>query len=62
MCLIYIDSKFNTTFLLTYRSFCTTGELFDELFQRYQLAPPEDLKAEELDMWREKKLKLVRLR
>ncbi|KAI9254357.1 ras guanine nucleotide exchange factor domain-containing protein [Helicostylum pulchrum] len=57
-----LDSKFNTTLLLTYRSFCTTGELFDELFQRYQLAPPEDLKAEELDMWREKKLKLVRLR
>ncbi|KAI7893884.1 ras guanine nucleotide exchange factor domain-containing protein [Mucor mucedo] len=57
-----LDSKFNSTFLLTYRSFCTTEELFDELFQRYQLVPPEELTSEELEIWREKKLKLVRLR
>ena len=57
-----LDSAFNSTFLLTYRSFCTTAELFDELFQRYQLAPPDELTPEELDMWKEKKLKLVRLR
>ncbi|KAI7901110.1 ras guanine nucleotide exchange factor domain-containing protein [Cokeromyces recurvatus] len=49
-----LDSKFNTTFLLTYRSFCTTQELFNELFNRYQLTPPENLTLEEL--------KLVRLR
>lgn len=58
----FIDSKFNTTFLLTYRSFCTTQELFDELFSRYQLPAPEELTPEELDTWKEKKLKLVRLR
>lgn len=58
----FLDSKFNTTFLLTYRSFCTTQELFNELFNRYQLAPPEGLKPEEVEMWKEKKLKLVRLR
>ncbi|KAI7886719.1 ras GEF [Lichtheimia hyalospora FSU 10163] len=57
-----LDSKFNTTFLLTYRSFCTTRELFDELFQRYTLIPPPDLTQEELVKWQEKKLKLVRLR
>lgn len=57
-----LDSKFNTTFLLTYRSFCTTEQLFNELFARYQLPPPDDLSAEELEIWKEKKLKLVRLR
>ncbi|KAL0077687.1 ras guanine nucleotide exchange factor domain-containing protein, partial [Phycomyces blakesleeanus] len=57
-----LDSKFITTFLLTYRSFCTTQELFEELFMRYMLTPPEDLTAEELTVWQEKKLKLVRLR
>ncbi|GAN07264.1 cell division control protein Cdc25 [Mucor ambiguus] len=57
-----LDSKFNTTFLLTYRSFCTTQELFNELFNRYQLPAPEELTPEELELWKEKKLKLVRLR
>ncbi|CAO3657297.1 unnamed protein product [Mucor hiemalis] len=57
-----LDSKFNTTFLLTYRSFCTTETLFNELFARYQLPPPDDISTEEVDIWREKKLKLVRLR
>lgn len=56
------DAKFNVTFLLTYRSFCTTEELFNELFQRYQLKPPEGLTMEEVEVWNEKKLKLVRLR
>ncbi|KAI9493737.1 ras guanine nucleotide exchange factor domain-containing protein [Zychaea mexicana] len=57
-----LDSKFITTFLLTYRSFCTTPELFDALFKRYTLPPPMDLTQEELENWQEKKLKLVRLR
>ena len=48
--------------MLTYRSFCTTQELFDELFSRYQLPAPEELTTEELEIWKEKKLKLVRLR
>lgn len=56
------DAKFNVTFLLTYRSFCTTEELFNELFQRYQLKPPGELTMEEVEAWKEKKLKLVRLR
>ncbi|RCH80459.1 hypothetical protein CU098_002355, partial [Rhizopus stolonifer] len=56
------DAKFNVTFLLTYRSFCTTEEMFNELFQRYQLSPPEELNAEEIAVWNEQKLKLIRLR
>ncbi|KAG0170527.1 hypothetical protein DFQ28_010709, partial [Apophysomyces sp. BC1034] len=57
-----LDSKFITTFLLTYRSFCTTEELFDALFKRYTMIPPLDLTPEEIEIWHEKKLKLVRLR
>ncbi|KAG0786214.1 hypothetical protein G6F62_008052 [Rhizopus arrhizus] len=57
-----LDAKFNVTFLLTYRSFCTTEELFNELFKRYQMAPPEGLTNDEIETWKEKKLKLVRLR
>ncbi|KAI8088828.1 ras guanine nucleotide exchange factor domain-containing protein [Halteromyces radiatus] len=57
-----LDSKFITTFLLTYRSFCTTEELFDALFSRYTLQAPAGLTEEELEIWSEKKLKLVRLR
>ncbi|KAI9277421.1 ras guanine nucleotide exchange factor domain-containing protein [Sporodiniella umbellata] len=58
----HLDTKFNITFLLTYRSFSTTEELFCALFQRYQILPPENLSSQEVEMWREKKLKLVRLR
>ncbi|KAI8342668.1 ras guanine nucleotide exchange factor domain-containing protein [Chlamydoabsidia padenii] len=57
-----LDSKFITTFLLTYRSFCTTEQLFEALFARYTLKPPPELSGEDLEMWNEKKLKLVRLR
>ncbi|KAI8328559.1 ras guanine nucleotide exchange factor domain-containing protein [Chlamydoabsidia padenii] len=57
-----LDPKFSTTFLLTYRSFCTTEELFEALFARYTLQTPMDLTDEELDTWNENKLKLVRLR
>jgi RasGEF domain/RasGEF N-terminal motif len=54
--------NFIATFLLTYRSFCTTDELISHLQKRYTLAPPEELTMEELEIWVEKKLKLVRLR
>jgi len=58
----FLDSKFINTFLLTYRSFCTTDEWFDLLVQRYNLSPPAGLTPEEVDLWNDKKLKLVRLR
>jgi hypothetical protein len=59
---LVLDSKFINTFLLTYRSFCTTDEWFDLLVQRYDLSAPGGLTPEEVDLWGEKKLKLVRLR
>ncbi|CAO3631141.1 unnamed protein product [Cunninghamella blakesleeana] len=58
----YLDMNFNNTFLLTYRSFCTSTELLDLLEERYNLNPPSNLSNEEMEIWSTKKLKLVRLR
>lgn len=53
---------FIASFLLTYRSFCTTEEFFDLLQERYNMAPPAELTPVELEIWTDKKQKLVRLR
>ncbi|KAI8989948.1 ras guanine nucleotide exchange factor domain-containing protein [Pilobolus umbonatus] len=58
----YLDMSFINTFLLTYRSFCTSTELLDLLEARYNLQCPPNLTEEEAAVWEEKKLKLVRLR
>ncbi|KAI8338899.1 ras guanine nucleotide exchange factor domain-containing protein [Chlamydoabsidia padenii] len=58
----YLDMNFNNTFLLTYRSFCTSTELLDLLEARYNLTPPCDISDNDMEIWRQKKLKLVRLR
>lgn len=57
-----LDSNFNNTFLLTYRSFTTARELFEHLVRRFSIQPPEGLKQHELDEWREKKQKIIRFR
>lgn len=58
----YLDMNFINTFLLTYRSFCTSLELQSLLEARYNLSPPEGLTEEEMEQWTQKKRKLVRLR
>ncbi|KAI9481025.1 MAG: ras guanine nucleotide exchange factor domain-containing protein [Benjaminiella poitrasii] len=58
----YLDMNFINTFLLTYRSFCSSVELLDLLESRYNLFCPDNLTLEEASIWEEKKLKLVRLR
>lgn len=57
-----LDMSFIANFLLTYRSFCTTEEFVELLQERYNLAPPEELTPDELEIWTDKKQKLVRLR
>ncbi|KAI9261985.1 ras guanine nucleotide exchange factor domain-containing protein [Sporodiniella umbellata] len=57
-----LDTNFIATFLLTYRSFCTTEDVVSLLESRYNLRPPERLTPEQLEMWTERKQKLVRLR
>ncbi|OAD80303.1 hypothetical protein PHYBLDRAFT_104965 [Phycomyces blakesleeanus NRRL 1555(-)] len=58
----FLDMNFINTFLLTYRSFCTSMELLNLLEARYNLEPPPGLSEEDLEVWTQKKLKLVRLR
>ncbi|KAF9364825.1 hypothetical protein BGX34_000290 [Mortierella sp. NVP85] len=57
-----LDSNFIATFLLSYRSFTTTKDLFTSLFQRFTITPPPSLDAEEVEIWTEKKLTPIRLR
>ncbi|KAK9768115.1 hypothetical protein K7432_001518 [Basidiobolus ranarum] len=57
-----LDSAFIATFLLTYRSFSSTEDVFELLFQRFNLQPPMGLSDSDFDLWKEKKLVPVRLR
>lgn len=57
-----LDSNFNNTFLLTYRSFTTARELFELLVERFNTQPPEGLHSSEYDTWRDRKQKPIRFR
>ncbi|CAK7269251.1 cell division cycle-related protein [Sporothrix epigloea] len=57
-----LDSSFNNTFLLTYRSFTTARELFELLVKRFGIQPPEGLTQVEFEQWRDRKQKLIRFR
>ena len=57
-----LDSTFVSTFLLTYRSFTTSTELFHLIINRFNLLPPEGLKEDEYAEWVEKKQTPVKLR
>ncbi|KAF9116951.1 hypothetical protein BGX27_008099 [Mortierella sp. AM989] len=57
-----LDSNFVLNFLLTYRSFATTEQLFALLFRRFTVTPHVSLNPEEMEQWTEKKLTPIRLR
>ncbi|KAI9260717.1 ras guanine nucleotide exchange factor domain-containing protein [Phascolomyces articulosus] len=57
-----LDTSFIANFLLTYRSFCTTEEFVNLLEKRYTITAPEGLTPQELEIWTERKQKLIRLR
>ena len=57
-----LDSQFNNTFLLTYRSFTTAPELFEMLVKRFSIQPPRGISQADYQVWQEKKQKLIRLR
>jgi son of sevenless-like protein len=57
-----LDSSFNGTFLLTYRSFTTARELFEMLVTRFQVQPPYGMAQEDYDTWRDRKQKPIRFR
>ncbi|KAK2612967.1 cell division cycle-related protein [Conoideocrella luteorostrata] len=57
-----LDSSFNNTFLLTYRSFTSARELFELLVKRFGIQPPEGLNQSDFEAWRDRKQKLIRFR
>jgi son of sevenless len=57
-----LDSNFNNTFLLTYRSFTSARELFELLVKRFGIQPPEGLNQADFELWRDRKQKLIRFR
>jgi son of sevenless-like protein len=57
-----LDSNFNNTFLLTYRSFTTARELFELLVKRFNIQPPEGLPPADFEVWRDRKQKPIRFR
>ncbi|ORY50820.1 ras GEF [Rhizoclosmatium globosum] len=56
------DPVYVQSFLLTYRSFTTSSELFTILRDRYMLTPPAELNETELEDWIKRKRDLIRLR
>ncbi|KAJ3123880.1 hypothetical protein HK098_001580 [Nowakowskiella sp. JEL0407] len=56
------DLNYMSAFLLTFRSFTTSSQLFELLQKRYTLQPPEGLTQEQLDTWRRDKLDTIRTR
>ena len=57
-----LDSPFNNTFLLTYRSFTTASELFEMLVNRWKIQPPYGLNGEDFQTWTDRKQKPIRFR
>lgn len=57
-----LDSNFNNTFLLTYRSFTEARELFELLVKRFQIQPPEGMAPSDYEIWRDRKQKPIRFR
>lgn len=57
-----LDSQYNNTFLLTYRSFTTATELFEMLVKRWSIQPPYGLGGADLQLWVDKKQKPIRFR
>jgi len=56
------DSAFNTTFLMTYRSFTTTKEFLERLIARYRISPPVGLTPSEHEVWVAKKQRPIQMR
>lgn len=57
-----LDSNFNNTFLLTYRSFTSARELFELLVKRFGIQPPPGLTQPDFELWRDRKQMLIRFR
>lgn len=56
-----LDTSFNNTFLITYRSFTTATELFEMLVERFNIQPPR-LNSQQMQTWVDMKQKPIRFR
>ncbi|BGP55990.1 cell division cycle-related protein [Rhodotorula sphaerocarpa] len=57
-----VDSSYLSAFLMTYRTFCTSHQLLDELIERYNVLEPEGLDANEHKEWESRKQRPIRAR
>lgn len=57
-----VDGTFLAAFLMTYRTFCTSRELLEQLVDRWNIQPPTHLGPEAIEIWHTRKQKLVRAR
>jgi son of sevenless-like protein len=57
-----LDSGFNGTFLLTYRSFTSAKELFEMLVKRWSIQPPAGITQDDYQTWVDKKQKPIQFR
>ncbi len=48
---------FRRAFLVTFRTFATSTEVFDLLVAQYELEVPQDITEDEFDHWRREKLR-----
>ncbi|EJU03215.1 ras GEF [Dacryopinax primogenitus] len=57
-----LDSTFNETFLMTFKSFATVDEVVTELITRFNLPPPPNLSPQQYAEWKDDKQKRYRFR
>ncbi|GAA5880559.1 hypothetical protein JCM3774_002009 [Rhodotorula dairenensis] len=57
-----VDSSYLSAFLMTYRTFCTSHELLDELVRRYVVLEPVGISPSERKEWEAKKQRPIRAR
>ncbi|CRG83087.1 Cell division control protein 25 [Talaromyces islandicus] len=57
-----LDATFNHIFLLTYRSFMTSPQLFGFLMERFYIQPPDGLTQAEYQIWLFQKKKITQVR
>lgn len=58
----HLDSMYNNTFLLTYKSFCSAQDLSALLVQRFMMKAPSGLSPEQEEIWIQQKQQPIRLR
>lgn len=57
-----LDAAFNRTFLTTYKSFTTAGQLHDLLVRRFNVPPPAGLNPTQVTEWADRTKSVIQLR